>query len=88
MTDGGAGMIDRGAGMIRQWADKVGKLYHPIPHQLKGKQPTLGLDGGSMWESMAIAIMFGLLFSTMLTLLVVPVLYSIFFWVKFKGFSY
>jgi multidrug efflux pump subunit AcrB len=48
----------------------------------------LYLGGGPMWKSMAIAIMFGLLFSTMLTLLVVPVLYSIFFRVKFKGFSY
>ncbi len=47
----------------------------------------LWLHGGPMWEPMAIAIIFGLLFSTILTLGVVPVLYSIFFKVKFKGFE-
>ncbi len=41
-----------------------------------------------MWETMAIAIIFGLLFSTVLTLGVVPVLYSLFFKVKFKGYEY
>jgi len=48
----------------------------------------LYLGGGPMWESMAIAIIFGLIFSTMLTLLVVPLLYSLFFKVKFKGYEY
>ncbi len=48
----------------------------------------LYLGGGPMWEPMAISIMFGLVFATMLTLGVVPVLYSIFFRVSFKGFSY
>jgi multidrug efflux pump subunit AcrB len=41
-----------------------------------------------MWEPMAIAIIFGLAFATALTLGVVPVLYSILFRVKFKGFRY
>jgi multidrug efflux pump subunit AcrB len=48
----------------------------------------LYLGGGSLWEPMAIAIMFGLAFATILTLGVVPVLYSIFFKVKFKEFNY
>ncbi len=48
----------------------------------------LWIGGGPMWEPMAIAIIFGLLFSTILTLGVVPVLYSIFFRVKFKGFKF
>jgi len=39
----------------------------------------LWLGGGPMWEPMAVAIIFGLLFSTVLTLGVVPVLYSLFF---------
>ena len=47
----------------------------------------LWLGGGPMWEPMAIAIIFGLLFSTMLTLGVVPVLYSLFFKVRFKEFE-
>ena len=42
------------------------------------------LFGGPMWESMCIAIMFGLIFSTGLTLGVVPVLYSLFFRVSFR----
>jgi len=48
----------------------------------------LWLGGGPMWRPMAIAIIFGLLFSTMLTLGVVPVLYSIFHKVKFKEFKF
>ena len=39
----------------------------------------LYLGGGEMWEPMAIAIMAGLLFSTLLTLGFVPVLYSLLF---------
>ena len=48
----------------------------------------LWLGGGAMFEPMAIAIIFGLLFATLLTLGVVPVLYSLFFRVSFKGFQY
>ncbi len=48
----------------------------------------LYLGGGPMWEPMAVAIMFGLAFATVLTLGFVPVLYSIFFNVKFNGFEY
>ncbi len=48
----------------------------------------LWLGGGPMWEPMAIAIIFGLLFATLLTLGVVPVLYSLFFRVSFQGFRY
>ena len=39
----------------------------------------LYLGGGEMWEPMALAIMGGLLFSTILTLAVVPVMYALFF---------
>jgi len=43
----------------------------------------LYISGGAMWEPMAIAIMFGLAFSTVLTLGVVPVLYSLLFRVRY-----
>ena len=43
----------------------------------------LYLGGGPMWEPMAIAIMFGLAFATVLTLGVVPVLYALFYRVRF-----
>ncbi|MFC3094886.1 efflux RND transporter permease subunit [Alteromonas sediminis] len=39
----------------------------------------LYLGGGAMWEPMAIAIMAGLLFSTVMTLLVIPAMYAIFY---------
>ncbi len=48
----------------------------------------LWLSGGLMWEPLAIAIMVGLLFATVLTLGIVPVLYSLFFRVRFSGFRY
>ena len=48
----------------------------------------LWFGGGPMWEPLAIAIIFGLIFATVLTLGVVPVLYSLFFRVRFNGFSY
>jgi multidrug efflux pump subunit AcrB len=48
----------------------------------------LWFGGGVMYKPMAIAIIFGLLFATMLTLGVVPVLYALFFRVKYKDFTY
>jgi len=42
----------------------------------------LYLGGGLMWEPMAIAIMIGLLFATVITLLFVPVLYKLLFRVR------
>jgi multidrug efflux pump subunit AcrB len=47
----------------------------------------LWFGGGPMWEPMAIAIIFGLIFATFLTLGMVPVLYSLFFRVNFKEFQ-
>ena len=41
-----------------------------------------------MYEPMAIAIIFGLLFATLLTLGVVPIFYSVLFQLKFKTFRY
>jgi multidrug efflux pump subunit AcrB len=48
----------------------------------------LYIGGGIMYQPMAVAIMFGLVFATVLTLGVVPVLYSLFFRVDFKDFEY
>ena len=48
----------------------------------------LWLGGGPMWEAMSVAIIFGLLFATVLTLGVVPVLYSLFFRVSYREFRY
>ncbi len=54
---------------------------------LAGMVP-LYLGGGPMFEPLAVAIMFGLVFATALTLGVVPVLYALFFRVSFKGYRY
>ena len=48
----------------------------------------LWFGGGPMYEPMAIAIIFGLLFATGLTLGLVPVLYAVLFRVSYKQFSY
>ena len=48
----------------------------------------LYLGGGPLFESMAAAIMVGLVFATLLTLGVVPVLYALFFRLRFKDFEY
>jgi multidrug efflux pump subunit AcrB len=48
----------------------------------------LYFGGGPMWEPMAVAIIFGLGFATLLTLGLVPVLYAIFYRVKFKNYVY
>jgi multidrug efflux pump subunit AcrB len=42
----------------------------------------LYLGGGLMWEPMAVAIMIGLLFATIITLLFVPAMYKVLFKVK------
>ncbi|NNM32234.1 MAG: efflux RND transporter permease subunit [Gemmatimonadetes bacterium] len=46
----------------------------------------LWIGGGPMFETMAIAILFGLIFATGLTLGVVPVLYAVFHRVSFRGY--
>ncbi|MCO7223367.1 efflux RND transporter permease subunit [Pleionea sp. CnH1-48] len=44
----------------------------------------LAVAGGPLWESMAVAIIFGILLATLLTLGVVPLLYSLFYRVKYS----
>jgi multidrug efflux pump subunit AcrB len=41
-----------------------------------------------MFETMAVSIIFGLAFATLLTLVLVPVLYSLFYRVGFKDYEY
>jgi len=48
----------------------------------------LYLSGGEMWEGMAIGIMVGLLFGTVITLLFVPSLYSVLFRVDYHGYQF
>ena len=47
----------------------------------------LWVGGGIMWRPMAITIIFGLLFATIITLLFVPVLYKSFFRISYKNYK-
>lgn len=48
----------------------------------------LYISGGELWEGMAVSIMVGLLFGTIITLIFIPSLYSVLFKVDFKGYSF
>lgn len=48
----------------------------------------LYVSGGEMWEGMAVSIMIGLLFGTVITLLFIPALYSVLFKVKFADYKF
>jgi len=48
----------------------------------------LSLQGGEMWRPMANTLIFGLAFATVLTLILCPVLYSLFFGVRFRGYHW
>ncbi|WP_422858444.1 efflux RND transporter permease subunit [Flagellimonas sp. S174] len=48
----------------------------------------LYLSGGEMWEGMAVSIMIGLLFGTIITLLFIPSLYSALFKVNYEGYTF
>ncbi|WP_370408094.1 efflux RND transporter permease subunit [Tenacibaculum dicentrarchi] len=48
----------------------------------------LYLGGGAMWEPMAVTIMVGLLFGTVITLLFIPAFYSVLYKVNYKGYQF
>ncbi|KQC28647.1 efflux RND transporter permease subunit [Flagellimonas eckloniae] len=48
----------------------------------------LYLGGGEMWEPMAVTIMVGLLFGTVITLLFIPAFYSVLYKVNYKGYKF
>ncbi len=48
----------------------------------------LYLSGGEMWEGMAVSIMIGLLFGTVITLIFIPLLYSVLFKVDYTQYQF
>ncbi|TXG39225.1 efflux RND transporter permease subunit [Seonamhaeicola maritimus] len=48
----------------------------------------LYLGGGEMWEPMAVTIMVGLLFGTVITLLFIPAFYSVMYKVNYKNYEF
>ena len=76
--------LERSAGLAHFDAIVAAAVQRSRPIVLTTATTVLGLlplylGGGEMWEPMALAIMGGLLFSTLLTLGVVPVLYATLF---------
>lgn len=47
----------------------------------------LYLGGGSMWEGMAVVIMIGLLFGTIITLFFIPAFYALVYKLNYKGYQ-
>ncbi|MFP4477285.1 MAG: efflux RND transporter permease subunit [Desulfatibacillaceae bacterium] len=63
------------------------------PILLTAATTTLGMiplyfGGGAMWKPLAMAVIAGLLFATVLTLVFVPSLYSVLYRISYKGFRY
>ncbi|WP_425237253.1 efflux RND transporter permease subunit [Ulvibacterium sp.] len=48
----------------------------------------LYLSGGEMWEGMAVSIMIGLLFGTVITLIFIPTFYSAVYRVEYKNYDF
>jgi multidrug efflux pump subunit AcrB len=48
----------------------------------------LYVSGGEMWEGMAVSIMIGLLFGTIITLVFIPSFYSVLFKVNYQGYTF
>ena len=71
--------------------EACGQRFRPI--LLTTFTTTLGLiplylGGGLMWEPLAVAIMAGLLFATVITLLFIPALYSLLYGASFKDYNF
>ena len=48
----------------------------------------LYIGGGDVWRPMAVTIMVGLLFGTIVTLLYIPSMYSLLYKINFKGYKF
>ena len=46
------------------------------------------LSGGEMWEGMAVSIMIGLIFGTIITLIFIPSMYSVLYKVNYKNYKF
>nr|WP_209280114.1 efflux RND transporter permease subunit [Desulfobaculum xiamenense] len=85
--------ILRASGMEARDAIVVGALKRARPILMTtittiiGMVP-LSLQGGELWRPMANCIMSGLAFATLLTLLLCPVLYSLAFGLRFRGWRW
>ena len=68
--------LEPSAAVIEAAQQRVRPILLTTATTIGGMIP-LWLSGGPMFETMAIAILFGLLFATVITLLLVPILYSV-----------
>ncbi|GBC64139.1 AcrB/AcrD/AcrF family protein [Desulfonema ishimotonii] len=85
--------IEKAAGQTLQDAIVVSaqKRFRPIIMTaittIMGLVP-LSLQGGTLWSPLANVLIFGLAFSTVLTLALCPVLYAVFFRTGFGGYRW
>jgi len=78
--------LDSARGVIEAAQRRLRPIVLTTCTTIGGMLP-LWYGGGPMFQPMAVAIIFGLFFATVLTLGLVPVLYSLFFRIKFKNFT-
>jgi multidrug efflux pump subunit AcrB len=78
--------LEPGEAIVRAGQARLRPILLTTATTILGLVP-LYLGGGPMWEPMAVAIISGLAFATLLTLGVVPVLYSLFFRVRVNAES-
>ncbi len=76
--------LDPGTAVLEAAQQRIRPILLTTATTIGGLIP-LWLGGGPMYEPMAITIIFGLAFSTVLTLGVVPVLYTLFFRVRYAA---
>ena len=84
-------MTENGHPPARAIVESAQRRFRPIlltTVTTAGGLVPLWLGGGPLFEAMAVSILFGLLFATVLTLGVVPVLYALLFRVRFADFTY
>lgn len=83
----------RADGVVGQDAVVLGALKRVRPILMTTTTTIIGmiplsLQGGELWRPMANCIISGLAFATILTLLLCPVLYSLFFKLSFEGWTW
>ncbi|WP_031482143.1 efflux RND transporter permease subunit [Maridesulfovibrio frigidus] len=85
--------IQRGKGMDLADSIVLASLERARPIIMTATTTVIGmvplsLQGGEMWRPMANCIMSGLMFATVITLILCPVLYSVFFRQSFKNYTW
>lgn len=79
--------VDRRAAILKAANNRFRPVLLTTLTTSLGMLPLL-FGGGLLWEPLTLAIIFGLLFATLITLLFVPVLYRLFYRITFNDYVY